>query len=137
MKRDFRKFEPKFENLIQQFLKTEITAEQFGSDFTILWMNYRDEELKIEETWDKRYDLEILEQLQKGALTKEEYSQKFQELYGFSNEEYKNFCDMVDAMHSACSVYNPLRSPMFKWEITEEQFRAEVQELFAKYQNKK
>ena len=62
--------------------------------------------------------------------------QKSAELCGFTDEGYRKFCDMVDPMHSACDVFNPLPDRE-KWQITEQQFRSEIQELFAKYKNKK
>ncbi|MFB8794879.1 MAG: hypothetical protein U7126_11820 [Microcoleus sp.] len=135
MKFDITKFESKFETIVQQFLGGEMSAEQFSSDFTTLWMSFRDEQYKIKDTWDKRYDLELLEHLQKGELTSEEFTQKSRELMGTT--EIFEFINMVDAIHSACHVFNPFPGPIFEGEITEEQLRAEVQALITNYQSKK
>ncbi len=137
MKFDITKFEPRFKSIIQQFLAGKISAEQFGLDFTTLWMSFRDEQLKIKETWDRRYDIELIERLQKGELTWEEYRQKSRQFMGTT--EVIEFIQMVDAIHSACSAFNPIPGePISPWEITQEQLRAEVQELFTNYyQNQK
>ena len=135
MKFDITKFESQFETIVQQFLGGEMSAEQFSSDFTTLWMSFRDEQYKIKDTWDKRYDLELLERLQKGELTSEEFTQESRELMGTT--EIFEFINMVDAIHSACHVFNPFPGPIFEGEITEEQLRAEVQALITNYQSKK
>lgn len=135
MKFDITKFEPQFESIIQQFLGGKILAEQFSDDFTTLWMNFRDEQDKLKDTWDKRYDLELIERFQKGELTGEQYTQKSRELMGTT--DIFEFINMVDAIHSACHVFNPFPGPRLEWEITEEQLKAEVQSLIANYQSKK
>ena len=128
MKFDLTKLELQFEAVINQFLAGKISAEQFSSDFTTLWMSFRDEKSKIQEAWDKRYDLELIEQLQKGELTNEEFIQSFRKLWGTPNECWE-FSNIVDAIHSACHVFNPFPGSKLEWEITEEQLRAEVQAL--------
>jgi len=136
MKFDITKFEPQFESIIQQFLGDQISAEQFSDDFTTLWMSFRDQQYKVEEPDGQRYRLELIERLQKGDLTGEEFRQKYQEV--MKTTEGSEFREMVDAIHSACSAFNPLPAPRLEWEITTEQLRAEVQELFTNYyQNKK
>ena len=135
MKFDITKFEPQFETIVQQFLGDEISAEQFSSDFTTLWMNFRDEQDKLKDTWDKRYDLELIERFQKSELTGEQYTQKSREIMGTT--DIFEFINMVDAIHSACHVFNPFPGPRLEWEITEEQLKAEVQALIANYQSKK
>jgi hypothetical protein len=72
--------EKQYPNLIEQFLKLEINSETFCDDFFKLRREDRKTLDARIESWPERYDMQLIDQLQREELAKEEFSQKWAEL---------------------------------------------------------
>ncbi len=100
--------EEQYMNLIQRFLKSEIACETFRDKFFKL----RHEDGKADdakvESWPERHDLRLIEQVQQGEITKEEFSQRWTELWGY--KDYVNFYEMLDRIFTSCDCYTPVTS---------------------------
>jgi hypothetical protein len=114
---------------IRRYLKFELSSEDFCLEFTKLWIHYRDEQYEIKSKWADPADERLFKARFNGEITEDEFSKAYKELWGIAFE----FVEMVDAIHSACSSYNP--SPEMEWEINGEQLRSEVQLYLDKYTN--
>jgi hypothetical protein len=125
--------EERYINLIQQFLKFEINSETFCDTFFKL----RREDRKIYdakiESWSERYDLQLIEALKQEKITKEEFSQKWAELWGY--KDYVYFEEMLDQIFTSCDCYTPV--PSLAWEISGEQLLSEIRKLHDAYQTSK
>lgn len=69
MKINIATIEPQFLSIIKRFLAHEISVYEFCSSFTEQWIKFRDEQLKIKQTWDEPYDQKLLEARLRGELT--------------------------------------------------------------------
>jgi hypothetical protein len=67
----------------------------------------------------------------RGELTEEEFSEKWDSLWGYDTE----LQSMVDRIHTACYLLRPI--PEAPCEIGEQQLRSEVAEALATYTAKK
>lgn len=112
--------------LIDTFLSQEICIKEFCQDLVELWIQFRNAQEKIKETWNKPYDQMLVEARLNSLITTEEFSKRYRELWGL--DEISSFSDLIDRVHSACTIFNP--SPEIEWEIDEQQFRLEVHALF-------
>jgi hypothetical protein len=126
------KFESEFLEIIREFLGNISSVDRFCSEFTDLWIKFRDKQSKIRETWSEPLDNQLIEARLQGKLSPEEFEKQFSALYGL--DEIKEFCKMVDSIHSSCSAYYPI--PENKWEIDEEKLRTEVNSSLVMYLNK-
>jgi hypothetical protein len=133
MKIDIEAEERQVRGLIDQFFAQKIKADDFCSSYTEYWMRLRDEQEKIKLTWAEPFDQRIIEARVRGEIDADEFARRYSELWGFKG--VLSFYEMVDAIHSACSSYNP--SPQYDWEIGEDQLKDEVQQLLTKYEREK
>lgn len=120
-----------FVSLVEKFAGNKLAVSAFDRQFTALWMKYRDEEYAKKATWAEPYDQQMIASFQRGEINKDEFAREYRSLWGYSAEEWE-FQNMIDAMHSACSLFNP--SPELEGEINEEQFRQEAASFLAQYQ---
>ncbi|MEM7535798.1 MAG: hypothetical protein AAF639_26705 [Chloroflexota bacterium] len=118
-------YKKQFIQLINQFLHKAIQPEQFCTEYTQLWMAHRDFIDAKREAWPEPYDQQLLQKLHDGLITQEVFSQKWSALWG--NAEDEPFNDIIDALHSACDVFDP--NPEFDWELDEEAFFREVVDI--------
>lgn len=102
---------------------------EFCSLFTDLWMQLRDEKEHLRETWPERYDLQLQEAFRRNELSAEEFSRRFNALWHIS--ELDPLFDVINEVHSACSIFNP--SPQHAWEMDEQQFKAEIEQIARQY----
>jgi hypothetical protein len=121
--------EQQYLELIQQFLRSEIESKTFCDNFFRSRRKDRESDDARSASWPERYDLQLINQLQREELTKEEFSQKWTELWGY--EDYVDFYEMLDRVFTACDCYSP--SPSEIWEIDEKQLMSEIKELFDNY----
>ncbi len=133
MKINIEAEEKQVRDLIDQFMTQKINADEFCSNFTTYWIRLRDEQEKIRLTWSEPFDQKLIESRLRGEINDSEFAQRYSELWRF--EGVISFYEMVDAIHSACSSYNP--SPQYDWEIREEQFKVEIQQLLTSYELEK
>jgi hypothetical protein len=109
--------EKQYLKLIQQFLQSGIESKIFCDDFFRLRRKDREAEDARRESWPERYDIQLIEQLKREELTKEEFSRKWTELWGY--QDYVNFYEMLDRIFTTCDCYSS--SPSQIWEIDEKQ----------------
>jgi hypothetical protein len=126
------KTEPEFLEIIRKFLENIISVDRFCSEFTYSWMKFRDEQLKIQETWSEPLDQKLIEARLQGQLSSEAFEKQFSALWGL--DEIKDFNKMADSIHSSCSAYNP--TPENQWEIDEKELRTEVRSSLILYVEK-
>lgn len=124
-------YESGFGLIITKFLNHEISPDLFISEFTELWMTFRDDQMKIKESWDRPYDQELISERIQGKLTSEEFSEKYLELWGIT--EFKDFDKMINYIHSLFSSYAP--EPESEWQVNEDNLRAQVTNIFQEYKS--
>lgn len=119
--------------LINAFLSGAIDAVRFCYDYTILWIDKRDEESarndELKRSWSEPYDELIRNAYLSGELTDDEYHRRWVELWGYGDRVA--LIHMVDAIHSACSAHD--EEPSRSWEIDSEELKFEVQLLVDEY----
>lgn len=121
-----------FVSLADKFVSKKLVVDAFDHQFTALWMEYRDQEVdKKKAAWPEPYDQQIIASFQRGEMSKDEFAREYRSLWGYSAEEWE-FQNMTDALHLACSVFNP--SPELEREISEDQLRQEAAAFLAQYQ---
>jgi hypothetical protein len=113
--------------IIERFLAGELSPGDFCDQFTVVWMKDRDEISARSRTWPRPYDQELLAAWQRGEISEEALHQGTAQLFGYDLA----FQDMVDRIHSACSVYRP--DPEELWEIGEDRLRQDVQQALSDY----
>ena len=122
--------EERFTTIVSNFLSGRSNIDIFCSKLTKIWITYRDERLKIEESWDRPYDKELISNYLQGKLTSQEFEKNYSKLWGLT--ESKNFDDAINSIHSLCSCYDP--NPQGEWDVDEITFRSEVTNIFHEYQ---
>jgi hypothetical protein len=122
-------YEKKFTVVTKCFLSEKSNVNIFCSELTKIWITYRDERLKIEESWDRPYDKELISDYLQGKLNSQEFGEQYSKLWGLA--ESKNFDDAINSLHSLCSCYDP--NPQGEWDVDEIAFRSEVTNIFDKY----
>lgn len=117
--------------LMNQFLERQIDAMTFCFRFIELWTRSRDANYIKKLTWSKPYDEELIAALQRGEITKEQFSKQYEALWG--HEHFSPLQDMIDTIHSACYSFRPI--PTCSWEPDEDQLRQEVARELTSYQS--
>ncbi len=119
-------------SLIESFLSGNLEVISFCYELTALWTLDRDEMYAKKATWSQPYDEMLTAAYLRGEISKNDFSQKHAELWGYSEDS--EFRTKVHTLHSACSVFSP--SPELEGEISEEELRQEVREALAAYQRR-
>jgi hypothetical protein len=117
------------EDLFRSFINCECKPSTFCEQFTLLWMQHRDEVSQLKESWTTPQDERLIETFRKNEITKEQFTEQWQDLWGISKD--LPFHNLMDAVHSMCSAYNS--SPEELWEIGPEQLRRAVEATFNEY----
>ena len=118
-----------FLSLIESFLGWNREVDTFCAEFMTLWMQDRDKTYAKKATWSQPYDELLLTSWQRGEISEDEFQKEWAKLWGYAEEV--EFRDMIDEIHSACSVFSP--APELQWEMDEEQLRQAVKESFGNY----
>jgi hypothetical protein len=121
--------EKQYLELIQQFLQSEVESKTSCHNFFKLRRKDRELDDARQASWPERYDLQLIAQLKREELTKEEFSRKWAELWGY--QDYVCLYEMLDRVFTVCDCYSP--SPSQIWEIDEKQLMSEIKELFYTY----
>jgi len=108
--------------IADDFLERRIEPEPFCIEFTQAWIKRRDQRLSKRDTWPERYDLALDDELRRGAISYEEFSAKWRELWGPDTP----FAETAAKIHSACAAYDP--EPESKYWIDEAELRRFVQQ---------
>jgi hypothetical protein len=120
-------------NLIRELLCAKLDGETFCGAFMRQWKADRDEQIAKSESWPERYDLQLIEAYQRGALTAEEFHRKWAELWGYT--EYDSLCEMLDRVFTVCDCFAP--APEGPCEVSEDQLKQEVSEILRCYEERK
>jgi hypothetical protein len=112
--------------VIDEFLNEKIDIDTFCRDLSRLWIAFSDENLKIKESWDRRYDVELQKEFVQGKITANEFRERYNKLCRLT--EFEDFTNTINPIHGLCDFYNPI--PETEWEVNEAQFRAEVKNIF-------
>ena len=115
--------------MIEQFLRKEISVEDFCERFTERWMQRRDALYEFGQNTLRGQDHILLQKLQSAEISKENFASEWTALWG--NKSDPCLDNMVDNVHSACSIYSP--EPEFEWEINEAKLRDEIRNLFSDF----
>jgi hypothetical protein len=119
-----------FLKLIRQFLNSNLNGETFCHEFMNLWRNDRDQQYAQRNTWKERFDIQLIEAYSRKQLTDEEFSRKWEELWGYG--EYEPLSEMLDKDFTACDCFSSL--PENEFEIDEAQLKKEVAENLAYFE---
>lgn len=119
-----------FFEMIYAFLASEVTSDVFCNSFTEIWMSRRDATYSKQNSWSERYDLQLIQKLEQGTLSKEEFGKQWNQIWGIAG----NICfyEMIDRIHSACSVFYP--TPTQEWQIDETGLRADITKALAEFE---
>ena len=117
-------------SLIENFLILGLAVDAFCAEFTALWMQDRDDIYAKKAAWPQPYDELLLAAWQRGEISESEFQRGWAKLWGYAEDV--GFRDMIDEIHSACSVFSLL--PELQWEIDEEQLRHDVKQSLVGYE---
>lgn len=126
MKINVSLYEAKLITIIDEFLNEKIDINTFCRDLSGLWIAFRDENDKIKESWERRYDVELKKDFIQGKITADEFRERYSKLCRLTESE--DFTSVINPIHGLCGFYNPI--PEEEGEVDEAQFRAEVKNIF-------
>jgi hypothetical protein len=116
----------KYLALMQGFISGIISVEDFEHQYEELWHRDRDDEWKVVESWNKRYDIELEESYSKGEISADEFRARWNKLFQSESEKKQKLSNIVDQVHSSLDVY--AAEPDLEWEIGETELRREIEE---------
>ena len=113
--------------MMRGFVQCELDAMTFVKQFLHARDQDKAKEWAITATWDKPYDQLLIADLRQGKIAQEEFSRRWDELFGWSPEE-KAFLQLLDRMYSACDAFidDPALSMDPEQEYDEQQLRERV-----------
>lgn len=115
--------------LIESFLGKEVDADTFVSHYFSIWRRERKLEDDARDSWARRFDLELIEQLKSNAISEEEFSKRWATLFGLTGKR-AIIEEMKGAIFTACDVYSP--APTKEFELDAEKLRNEVTAYYGK-----
>jgi hypothetical protein len=122
-------------DLIHSFLNSELDGPTFEAAFMRLWKQDRDEQWARKQSWPEPYDEQLQNALKGGAITADEFSQRWRELWGYPSREEQGLIDMLDRVFTASDAFvaDPQLRSQPEVEYDEDQFRSEVGRIFESY----
>src|SRR5574341_920475 len=113
--------------MMRRFVQCEMDALTFVTQFLHARDQDKAKEWAITTTWDKPYDQLLIADLRQGKISQEEFSQRWDELFGWSREE-KAFLQLLDRVYSACDAFidDPALSTAPAYVYDAQQLREEV-----------
>jgi hypothetical protein len=120
--------------MMWSFVKGAMDAPTFVQQFFALRRKDGEKEWALRSTWDQPYDQLLSAALQRGDISADEFSQRWDELFGWSPEE-KMLLKLLDRVFSACNEFidDPALSTNPAQEYDEEQLRAFVTKALQEY----
>ena len=107
-------FDNEYFSLIESFLRNQVDADAFVSDYFEIWYRERNFDDDVRRSWARRFDLELWEQLNNNVISKEEFSDRWAALFGLTGARAA-LEEMKGRIFAACDVYSP--EPKNKFEI--------------------
>jgi hypothetical protein len=90
--------------LMKRFLLSEIDGRTFQTTFLDMWRSDRDASYARVQTWPKRYDIELMDARLRGDLNPEEFSVRWQKLWGY---EPTRWLEIQDALFRDVDRFEP------------------------------
>jgi hypothetical protein len=120
--------------LMRDFVNSKIDGESFGAAISEYRRRAMEEDEKQMNSWPRRLDLELTDAYTRGDLTKEQYSKKWQELYGHYDPKWVDIFNGIyaetDRFEPDENVRNESRNHPILWNaeyyIDEETFREQI-----------
>ena len=122
----------KYFKLFFDYYNLAISAVDFERNFSTLWDADRDEIYEQCNKWERRFDIELQEKLIAGKISGEEFSKRWNELWGIT-DEISALSDILDRTYTTCDCFWPditdeeANPPL---ELSETLFREEVLSLY-------
>ncbi|MGL6225192.1 MAG: hypothetical protein ACRC10_01040 [Thermoguttaceae bacterium] len=116
--------------MMEEFCHDKLSASNFVDKYFALWTSDRDAEDEMTKTWDRRYDLELQDQLDRGEISRDEHKIRWRKLYDCTEVE-EMVGHILDRTFTAGDCYwedipdEELNPPLV---INAEMLRAEVRE---------
>jgi hypothetical protein len=102
-------------SLMRQFLDTTISPYVFGKRYLELWREDADEDWRIIEQWDKRYDIELQEAFAQGRISQTEFTRAWNTLFNSQSPKKQAYINMLNEVFSAIDVDAEI--PRQPWQI--------------------
>ncbi|MGL6196578.1 MAG: hypothetical protein ACRC2T_17325, partial [Thermoguttaceae bacterium] len=90
--------------MMSEFCDGMIRPMEFVDKYFALWHKDIDEDYKITQSWDRRYDIDLQEQFKRGEINGEEFSKKYRELHGYTELEWE-IQSYIGRTFTACDCY--------------------------------
>jgi hypothetical protein len=111
-----------------------------ATDFVDGWFRLRYADLKEEDNlckkWERRFDIELETEVFQGKISKEEFSKRWCELWGLT-DEISSLCNILSRVFTTCDCFWPdisddeVNPPLV---LNEKLFREEILELLRELQ---
>jgi hypothetical protein len=75
------------QQVVSSFLQGVLTETELRDQYNDIWKAERDFLYSLQESWPRRFDLELQKQLGEGIISAESYHEQMMSLYGFSPED--------------------------------------------------
>ena len=118
-------------HLLIRFINAETRAPRFVDGFFRLWRENRDSQSEIKKTWDEPFDEQLQAAFLRKEISKEEFTSRWNRLWGVRSESELAFLEMIDQIFSACDRFQ--ERPDAEYELNENQLRAFAAESLASY----
>jgi hypothetical protein len=127
----------KFIKILVQVTAGDLGGDRFVRRFMTLRRENRDAQWKLKEQWPRPYDEELRSALLRNEISKEQFSERWEKLWGERSERNQRFDDAIDRVFTACDVFvgDENGGPTLTGQYDERQLREfvakELQELVA------
>ena len=122
----------KYFKLFSDYCNSLITAVNFEKDFSMLWEASRDEMYERRKDWERRFDSELLRELDEGKISHDEFNKRWNDLWGMTDDVLA-LSDILNRTYTTCDCFDPdipddEADPPFV--LSEKLFRGEVLALY-------
>jgi hypothetical protein len=136
----------KYIELARRFVKGDIKGKTFVRRFFDMRRSDISKDEKVRDTWPERYDLQLADAFSRGDLTAEEFTRRWETLWGYGPKD-KPFLFFVEALFQDADSYEPDEelykslvedsSPLLEfWFHGEQEFRQRVMAHLVKFLGK-
>jgi len=130
--------------LMRDYLNGKIDVLVFGRRISDYRREAIEEEDRIREGWPRRFDLDLIDQYTKGKITREQYSEKQQELWGYADRQWLKIFDSLysdlDRLELDEAIREESKKEPVEWNatyyISEDEFKTQVQKSLEMVQAK-
>ncbi len=120
-------------SIMHQFLNNTLSPQAFESMYFAMWRQDRDEEWKIIEQWDRRYDLELHEEFASGKISETEFNRGWNTLFKSQSTKKRTYINVLNSVFTAIDVY--VEAPHEPWQIDQTELMRVVQQAIEDIEN--